>query len=158
MYVIFIKSSDTHPGIDHHFSNAQLANMLFITHRDAHALQRDLALELKRADHSDRILTILNVAATPMVPHPTFPKTRTCATCKVVRKYGKRITEAGCARDKAETRRHEALEAWRQLDDFLNSALVTPKSHTPLRRGPRWISLYSVPPAPFFSPSTTHTF
>jgi hypothetical protein len=48
-----------------HYSNSQLANMLSNTYRDAGALRRDLGLERKRAEHSDRILAILKVVDTP---------------------------------------------------------------------------------------------
>lgn len=100
--------------------------MLSHAYRDIEALRRDLAVERKRADHSDRILSILKVADTPSSSNGTgsidlgnVPKNPDM--CKVVEEYEKRIIEAESARDEAATRRRKALDAWRQLDNYLTT-------------------------------------
>ena len=148
-------------------SNAQLANLLSESYREQETLRRDLAFERKRAERSDRILAILKVADTPpsngaasidLAEVPKNPDIR-----KVVEEYEKRIAEAESARDEAETRRRDALDAWRQLDDYLSTLEGSARdartvfSRTRLgdeaHGGP--FSL-SIPPTPFFSPSSAH--
>jgi len=121
------------PSLPHH-SNAQLANMLSHAYRDIEALRRDLAVERKCADHSDRILSILKVADTPSSSNGTgsidlgdVPKNPDMR--KVVEEYEKRIIEAESARDEAATRRREALDAWRQLDDYLTTLELSARDH-----------------------------
>ncbi|KIM42561.1 hypothetical protein M413DRAFT_119968 [Hebeloma cylindrosporum] len=151
-------------------SNAQLANMLSEAYRDVDVLRRDLALERKRAEHSDRILAILKVADTPSPSSSTNGASIDIAEVpknpdmrKVVEEYEKRITEAESARDEAETRRREALDAWRQLDEYLSTlelsardaraAFCRTRLNDETHGGP--FSL-SIPPTPYFSPSTSH--
>lgn len=149
-------------------SNAQLANMLSDAYRDVDALRRDLAVERKRADHSDRILAILKVADAPSPSNGTasidpadVPKNPDMR--KVVEEYEKRITEVESARDEAEIRRREALEAWRQLDDYLTTLEHSARearvafSRTRLSDEAHGAPFsLSIPPTPFFSPSSTH--
>ena len=149
-------------------SNAQLANMLSDAYREVDALRVALAAERKRAENADRVLAILKVADTPSpsasngpidpADVPKNPDVR-----KVVEEYEKRIAEAESVRDEAETRRREAIDAWRHLDDYLTTLELSARdaravfSRTRLsdeaHGGP--FSL-SVPPTPFFSPSTSH--
>ena len=141
--------------------------MLSHAYRDIEALRRDLAVERKCADHSDRILSILKVADTPSSSNGTgsidlgdVPKNPDMR--KVVEEYEKRIIEAESARDKAATRRREALDAWRQLDDYLTTLELSARdaraafSRTRLsdeaHGGP--FSLF-ISHTPFFSPPST---
>ena len=106
-------------------SHAQLATLLTEAYRDAESLRKELVQARKATEKAERVYQILNnaeVAGTSPPGATNGDSSHHKLQIKmIIEDYERRIARAEAARDEAEERRREAVEAVRMLDELLSA-------------------------------------
>jgi hypothetical protein len=98
-------------------SNAQLAEMLTTSFREAEALRRELTVTRRRAEKAENILNIIQSGSDGPNPQQQIPE----AVVRTIAEYEHRVYLAEQARDEAEARRRVFMEHWTELDRYFSA-------------------------------------
>lgn len=104
------------PGGGTSHSNAQLAEMLCASYREAETLRRDLTIAKRRAEKAENILNAIQSGSDSSNPQQ-IPE----SAIRTITEYEHRVHLAEQARDEAEARRRVFMEHWTELDRYFGA-------------------------------------